>query len=209
MVSIQSEGQRLLIESRQSLGKIAKACGVSKGTASRWKKGTTNPRDENRQDLLREYGIPLDSWDAPLADGVCVEVPEPNKGGRPSRNEESRKHAPATPPSNAWPSREPSAGSPYPPPPPPDAPQLDHIRHSLLCIRQDLLNPELSPTARSKVRNDESRLVTLVLRLEREIEMAEDRYVREHRAFREHTKKILSALKPFPRAARAVIEALE
>lgn len=174
-----TEGQRQLVATGLSLAKIAARIGVGRGTIARWKSGAVKPKDENRTALRDEFGIPLDAWDDP----------------------KPAKPAPAAPSGPPAPD--------YPPRPPMNAPQLEHVRWSLECVRIDLTQPGWSPTARSKLRNDEDRKVALVLKLEREREMAEDRYVREHPAFKRHCERIRRALRPYPEAAKAVAKALK
>lgn len=165
--------------------KLAEIAGVGRATASRWQLGKAKPSDARRKKIKDVLGIDFEDWE---------------KFDTPKKKSAVKKEIQKI---------EAEESGYYPAQPPIDAPQLDHIRHSLLCIRRDLMDPELSPVARSKVRNDESKLVNLVLKLENELELKEDRIVREHAAFKAHCKKILIALAPFPKALKAVAEVLD
>ncbi len=95
----------------------------------------------------------------------------------------------------------------------PQAPEVDagvraNLLYALACIRADMRSPNLTAASRSKLRTDETRTLTLIARLEQAEELREDRYVRDHPAFRAHVTRIVNALRPYPDAAKAVAEAL-
>ncbi len=174
-----TEGRAQLESLDASLRDIAAAAGVSRSTARRWRIGEKVPSPEERQKLRKVFGIPVGAWDS--AEG---------RGER-----------------EAAPSQEPAAG-PYPPRPAGDASTLEHARYLLQCIRVDLVHPDLTITARSKLRSDEARTLGLIAKLERDVELAEARYVQDHPEWRRLKQEILDALKKHPAAAKAVAEAI-
>jgi len=207
-----NDGQRLLVETGASLGKIAGAAGCSKGTAQRWKRGETIPRLEARLAMRDAFGIDPDAWDTELPRGFAIKVPPRNKAGRPRAvkpaAELDAKPKPKPKKAAPKPARAPREIPPYPDAPEAGAGTVVDVRYLLVCIRHDLQHRELTAGARSKLRSDEARTIALVAKIEREEELKEDRYVRNHPAFREHCDRILGALKPYPEAAQAVIDAM-
>jgi len=226
----------LLVETGASLAKIAVAAGASKPTARRWKSGAATPRAEARRKLRDAFGIDPESWDTALPRGFQIDAPPPNRPGRPRkraavepakptpRGGRPRKAAAAAEPAKA-PSTKRAAAElerapakstpaprreipPYPDPPAEGAGTVEDVRYLLVCIRHDLRFRDLTAAARSKLRSDEARTIALVAKLEAAEELKEDRYVRNHPAFRAHCDRILAALKPYPDAACAVSEAL-
>lgn len=207
----------MLIARNLSLAEIAKVSGVSRPTVSKWKKATGLPSNEARQLLERNLGIPSHVWDEALAPGEVLQSDIHKVGHR---------TAPVAPRrTNAQPSRQPAPVVSQPPatygdpvkvkpfPPYPDAPldptTLEEVRHSLACIRHDLVHRDYTSVARSKVRADEIRTLGIIHKLEIANEMKEDRYVTSHPAWRKVRKCITTALEPFPDAASAVLVALQ
>jgi transcriptional regulator with XRE-family HTH domain len=58
-----NQGSVLLRRTHKPQRAIARKCGVSQGTVSKWMSGEVKPEYENRKTLLELYGIPLDAWD--------------------------------------------------------------------------------------------------------------------------------------------------
>lgn len=220
-----NNGQRALVESGRSFRELARLAGVSTPVIMRWKRGEAIPQRREREALLDALGIDVEAWE--LDDGVDAVIPETNRGGRPKAV--TNKPAPQPmPPRRADPiPRTVRAASPtpraasssldvepedfprYPSPPPTDAPSIAAARHALACIRHDLTHRrDLSLPSLSKLRGDEARALALVAKLEREGELTEARFVKDHPAFREHCARILEALRPYPDASRAVVAAL-
>ena len=206
-----NNGQRLLVETGESLTKIARACRAGTATVRGWKSGVNLPRMRARKALYKAYGIHPNEWEVALPAGFQIKEPPPNKPGRPRKvkadGEPKPKSAPAPTPAPKVQAPIPRRVPPYPPEPK-NATTLQRVEHSLSCIAHDLRHGELTIAARSKLRSDEARTITLLSKLEREHELSEDRYVKNHPAFKAHCKKVLEALKPFPDAAQAVIDAL-
>jgi transcriptional regulator with XRE-family HTH domain len=198
-VRLQNEGQRLLVLSGLSLHNLAKACEVTSAAVVKWRKGTGLPRPMQRAKLFELYEIPIDSWLQPPnsqsdaivynASGATPEI------DRPDRERYTGKEAVEIPP--------------YPDAPHEDATTLEHMKHLLACIRHDKEHLKLTQAATSKLRADEQRALTLIARLEAQAEMQEDRFVRSHPEWKRLRDIILRALKPYPDASRAVLEAIE
>lgn len=96
----------------------------------------------------------------------------------------------------------------YPERPELDAEESEQIRHMIECIRIDMTAPGLNMSNRTRLRAEEAKQLQVMLRLRREEEMREERYVRDHPAFDSLCKKILKALEPHPEASQAVLDAL-
>ena len=216
-----NDGQRLLIACGDSLAKIAAHAGTSKSQAHAWKHGTKLPPEGNREALFEAYGIALSAWDCALPD-IVVTAPA-KKAGRPTRAQAAAKKA--NPPTNhkspdpdLAPKRktfsqpqhgeEPTPVPPYPARPTEDASAVANVQYQLDCIRHDLEHEPLSVAGKSKLRADESRAMTMLLKFKKEEEMAEDRFVRDHPAWQRFTEKILAALAPHTEASKAVLAAL-
>lgn len=198
-----NNGQRLAVEAAISLGELANACGVSRPTAQRWKRGESVPREVHRISIQTAFGIGVEDWDAPLPADFEITVPPPKRTGRPKKTakRQSKKLKPTPPPSSY-------KILPYPEAPDADAPIVENLRYSLACIRHDLEHRNPTTAARSKLRSDEARTLGLIAKLQREEELSEDRYVKQHPAFKAHCKRIVEAVKPCPDCARKVSDAL-
>ena len=59
---LRSEGQRLLLEQRDSLSTIGRAVGATKQAVGLWRAGTNVPDDARRRALETHYGIPFAAW---------------------------------------------------------------------------------------------------------------------------------------------------
>lgn len=194
-----NNGQRELALTGAKIGEIAHVAGVSLPTASRWRHGKKLPAHAKRIALKRAFGIALDAWEKD--DGTEISPPKSRRTAKEIAAEEEIDHA-----RTAMIER---ANFPPYPPAPTSASPIESARYSLACIRHDLTHQhDLSIPSRSKLRADEARAVTLLARLERDAELTEARFVREHPEFRAHCKRVLEALRPFPAAAKAVLAAL-
>ena len=69
-------GAVALRERGLSLGDIARAGGVSRTAAGKWRDGTAVPGDRARDNLRREFGIAVEAWDSAPA----VSAPAPTLG---------------------------------------------------------------------------------------------------------------------------------
>lgn len=178
-----NEGARALAATNETLAVIARACKVSRSAVSRWKRGLSVPVDDARKRLHKAFDIAPDAWG------------EARSHGTPSHKKSAKKRG------------SPSAAD-YPEPPADDVSIVDHVRYSLKCLRHELRFGELTPSSQAKLRSDEARTLGLIAKLQREEELSQDRYVKNHPAFREHCDRILAVLKPYPKASRAVVEAM-
>lgn len=75
---------------------------------------------------------------------------------------------------------------------------------AMLRVMQRDRQRDLVPSERSKLADAEARLIALRARLEEQVELSEDRYVRDHPAWKRFCDLVLEALEPYPDAARAV-----
>lgn len=195
-----NEGQRLLNISGLSLHKLANACEVTSASVVKWRSGKGLPRPAQRAKLFDLLEIPIDAWLLPPnapADSVVY-----NASGAVAETADR-------------PDRRPYSGNgdeeipPYPEPPDEEASTLEHMKHLIACIRHDKEHRKLTAAAISKLRADEQRALTLIAKLESMAEMQEDRFVTQHPKWKRLRDVILRALRPFPEAARAVVEAIE
>jgi hypothetical protein len=81
-------------------------------------------------------------------------------------------------------------------------------KQQLLEVRQELEATDLTDAARAKLRDTAAKLLALRSRLENAREMQEDRVIREHSGWQKVKADIITALTPFPEAAKAVAKAL-
>lgn len=193
-----NRGQQLLISTGLSLSKIANGLSCSAPTVSGWRNGETLPQKRYRKKLEAVYAIPRASWDQP-PDNVAPPIDEEPGEAPPMMTPAQATDAPIQPAQTQ-------------PPPYPPAPEtgntLDNARHSLACLRHDLKHRPMTASARSKVRADEMRAITLIAKLEEREELSEARYVDKHPRWVELRARILAALEPFPEAAKAVLDAI-
>jgi transcriptional regulator with XRE-family HTH domain len=78
----------------------------------------------------------------------------------------------------------------------------------LAVLRRDRVQVGLAPSDRVRLSDAEARVLALRARLEQAQELAEDRYVYEHPAWRRLKRAIVDALEPHPAAALAVRDAI-
>jgi len=208
---IVNDGQRALVALETSLDAIGDAGGATKTAAHRWRNGTGKPRANAREKMQAALGIDVEAWDRDTGESGATKKRSKRKAGSPRPAKTPKKRtASRTSSGTSKPARGVvvDAVAPYPTAPPVDASPIVAVRHTLACIRHDMQRRDLAIASISKLRADESRSLTLLSKLERENEMTEARYVREHPEFRAHCRRILEALKPYPKAAQAVAAAL-
>lgn len=85
---------------------------------------------------------------------------------------------------------------------------LDDCIQLLKTIQRDAARDGLLASDRVRLVDAEARILNLRHRLETAAELSEDRYVRDHPAFRRFCDLVLEALEPHPVAAKAVHEAI-
>jgi len=178
---LRSEGQRMLLHVEGTLTAIANEIGArSPQSVLDWKHGKRVPAPEARARMQAVFGIPIAAWSM-MPKTVVLDA-----------------GAPQLPPSMAL--ADPNAPIPS---------TLDSCLRLLATIQRDSCNPHLLAAERVKLVDAEARILKLRADLERNAELTEDRYVRDHPAWHKCKRAIAAALVPFPEAARAVTDALE
>jgi len=200
-----------------SANAIARKVGLAASSVARWRNGETKPKAEVRRMLLTEYGIAVELWENNLPKGSTMKLPKLARGTKTpaqiaqieKENAEARaaseEHDDVTKPKK----RAAKPKNPYPVAPPDGAPIIEHMRYSLKCVRVDLRKPDATASEKSKLRADEARTLNYLAKMEREEELREDKYVKNHPYFLAHCEKILRALRPFPKASKAVVKVLK
>lgn len=90
------------------------------------------------------------------------------------------------------------------------APELmAHCVELLSALRADRREPGIGAAVRLRIAATEARLLQIRQQFEAKAELAEDRYVREHPAWRRARALVVDALRDHPAAAKAVVRALE
>lgn len=194
---IRSEGQARFLQVTGSLRAIAEQLGVrSPQSVADWRIGRRQPTPGARAKIEALYNIPKHAWHVlpgsrldgdpagapviPLVPGGFVGAPAPDAGSGPD------------PDLIAAPS--PSS--------------LEDCLALLAVLRKDRQREGLLPADRIRLTDAEGRILSLRARLEQANELAEDRYVRDHPAFRRFCNLVIEALEPHPAAAKAVQEAI-
>lgn len=190
---IKSEGQRILLDVRDSTADVARAVNVSPGLVSDWRNGRKAPGFEMKQRLKNAYGILPVAWSvrpgSPVQSVAPVVEPEPVVG--PERTSETTQVTLDTAVIRG--------GTPS---------TLEDCLALLAVLRRDRGQQGLSPADRLRLTDAETRLLALRARLEAAQELAEDRYVHQHPGWQKLKRCIIGALEPFPEAAQAVLTAL-
>jgi hypothetical protein len=177
-----NEGQRLLRKAaqRSSLASIARAVGCkSRENCRCWLQGTKTPNPASRSKLEHAFGIPPSAWE---------QLPI----GHPARPTETPCVQDAAVKLN-WT----STGS-----------ALDDCLALLADLRSYRKQPGLLLKDRLRYTDCETRILALRARLERDVELSEDRYVREHPAWRRLQDKILDVIRPHPEIMQKLVDAL-
>jgi hypothetical protein len=177
---IRTEGQRLLLNQRGSLGDIATRLGegVSRQSVLDWRNGDSMPQYGSRARMQTELGIPVETWgQRPHPDFDVPDMPYVPHD------------APGAPPAGGT--------------------SLQDCMRLLATVRAETMRAGLIPSERIKLVDAEAKLLKLRVELESHAELSEDRYVREHPAWLRVRNAIADALRAHPAAATAVAEALE
>lgn len=184
-----TEGQRQLLEVWGSQRGLAAKVGCGKSVLGYWRRGERMPSDEQKHKLELLFGIPRKAWD--VEPGAKIDPAKWLEEKPPKKIEQQ----PA--------SQEPLLSS--------RAKGMDTLTITKMQI-DDLLDaldePKLTEAASAKLRDTLTKALALRTRLERDQELLEDRFVREHPKWLELKGAILAALRPFPDATKAVIEAI-
>lgn len=86
---------------------------------------------------------------------------------------------------------------------------LAHCLELLAAVRDERRNPNTPAPHRVKLAAAEAKILEMRHKLESLAQLSEDRWVREHPAFKRHVVLIVDALREHPQAAVAVMHALE
>jgi len=177
-----TEGQRLFLEIKGEEFELAEKIGCGAAAVGHWRRGRRIPGKTYRHKLELLFGIPQRAWDV---------VP----GAKIPSEKTSEKKASSGPSSSSRTSS--------------DEDTLEITKAQIASILTELDDDNLTDGATSKLRDTLAKLLALRARMERDQEMLEDRAVREHPEWLKVKSAILNALKPFPKASAAVIEALK
>lgn len=201
---IRSEGQRLLTATDASISEIAAACGVSRQTAIDWRLGRKSPTAPHRASLWNAYQIPAHAWGR-LPVGVAAAAGDadelaPAGNGHTRAPGNGHAHADNGHAGNGHAVDAATASSPN---------SLDETAALLGQIRRQLGEPDLLPSDRVRITDSYTRTLALQARLQREVELTEDRIIREHPTWRRIRAEIARVLSRYPQVAAEVCEALE
>lgn len=188
MTEIKTEGQRLFCEVSGTERGLALKVGCGKSLIGYWRRGQRMPSDEQKHKLELLFGIPQRAWDVPPG----TKLDEPVVGKKESKVE-SKTESKAESTLSSQVSK---------------SDTLSITKAQIDEIVESLNDNNLTNTARSKLRDTLTKLLALQGRLERDQELREDRYVREHPRWLALKKRIVSALEPYPQAAKAVLAAI-
>ena len=177
-----NEGQRLLRKAvrRSSLASIARAVGCkSRENCRSWLLGAKTPNSASRTKLERAFGIPPAAW---------AQLPI----GHPAR-----RHQHIGGSDTAVEAHSTSNGS-----------TLDDCLALLADMRSYRQRAGLLPADQVRYMDCETRILALRARLERDVELSEDRYVREHPAWRRLRDAILVIVRPHPEIMKQLVDAM-
>jgi transcriptional regulator with XRE-family HTH domain len=173
-----TEGQRLLRRVRGSLAQLAKQVGAkSPQSVNDWKRGDKTPNVDARKRIEAAWGIPATAWSTQVSTPAAV-----------------------------------AAVSEAPPPAPPandnkSITPLQNCMQLLDAYREARAQPNLVPAERVRLADAEGRMLALRMKLEREAELSEDRFVRKHPGWKRTRGLIVKALAKHP-AALAELKAV-
>jgi hypothetical protein len=197
-----------------SVGIIKDKIGVNAETIGKWKHGTTVPTPAHKAKLEQCFRIPVGDWDVPpkkpIYNGTMrkgeTEAPEVVEV-QPTLAEKLRSGDPLEDETKDTPSR---ASEPKPKlAKAPLGNTIDEINRQIQSIREDLAAGNRLPSEISRLRDAERAALALRAKLEKERELLEDRVVRDHPAWKRLQTQILAALRPYPAASKAVLDAIE
>jgi len=182
LIQPETEGQRLFCLVEGTEVELADKIACASALIGHWRRGRRTPSEKQRHRLELLFGIPRRAWDI----GPGLPVPE--------RKQPTKEATEDTEPASV--SR---------------AKDLDTLAITNMQIDEilDALdNENITDTAQARLRDTLSKSLALRTRLERDRELLEDRIVREHPSWLKLKKDILSALREYPEATKAVIRAI-
>jgi hypothetical protein len=193
-VTIRTEGQRQLLACGATAANIARACEVAPVTVTDWRHGYRIPGPEARRVLFETIGIDPRDW-ARVPVGPAPMTPPQGPGVACDPNvtfTDPGSVAPPAPPADIppLPPPLPSVIPPTPTPTPTNggtngnghaAPSsLANTAALLASIQAQLDQPDLLPGDRVRITDSYTRTLALQARLQRDVDLLEDRIVREH-----------------------------
>lgn len=187
MAELKTEGQRLICEVEGTERALATKIGCGKSMVGHWRRGERMPSDEQKHRLELLFGIPRRAWDvAPGTDLTHItewrDPTKPKEPKEPSKQNGQNKQ--------------------------PVTDTLGITKAQVQAIVESLDNPGLTDASKAKLRDTLAKVLALQSRLERDQELREDRYVREHPRWVALKQRIVRALEPYPQATKAVLEAI-
>lgn len=206
MAEPRTEGQRLLRELPDSLRVIAEKLGCSKPLVSQWRSGKKEPGSRFIKALHAEYEIPIDAWQRRA--GSAAETSGSAAETSAAAAEAHEVNYPKIPDSSPEPKPEPAPRpkrrrSKKPPQ------TLEHINELLEEVMSERALPDVDHRTRAKLIDQESKLIAIKARLERDQELLEDRVIRKHPTWVKARSALLRVLQPHPKIIEEVIDALE
>lgn len=180
---VRSEGQRLLLAVDATLDEIQNACGASRPSVVDWRFGRATPNTSSRAALWNAYEIPAPSWN---------QLPV---GMRPANGHTAPAITPAPAP--------PTNGHTGPPS------SIDETAALLGQIRRQLEATDILPSDRARITDTYTKTLALQHRLQREVDMTEDRIIREHPTWQRIRAELARVLARYPAIADEVCAALD
>jgi hypothetical protein len=197
-VVIRSEGQRLLLAVKATLTELQNACGASRQTVIDWRFGRATPNPAGRAALWNAYEIPAPSWGR-LPSGMRPDPPLDPPATLPAPAATPAPAAPAAPTNgHAVPAAVVSAPS-----------SLDETAALLGQIRRQLEATDILPSDRVRITDSYTRTLALQHRLQREVDLTEDRIIREHPTWQRIRTELARVLARYPAIADEVCAALD
>lgn len=174
---------------------------------SRWRMGHSIPSSKCRLALEQVFGIPEEAWKMPLDEGEEMPAVPRMKTGKHAKGKPKPRpaHLQMLPPPPTSPKPEPE--EPEYEEDDPDLTPMQSVERSLREVRAELKAQE-NPMEKNKLRVNESRLMNLLFRMQKEEELSEERYVKAHPEFKRLVEQIKQALTPYPEALDAVVRAI-
>ncbi len=200
-IVLRSEGQRLLLEVEGTIKEIGTSCGVSHQTVIDWRFGRRVPGPPARAALWNAYEIPAAAWGRlpagmQRAPAPVIEVTGDGAGfGQPVIGTNGNGHGNG----HASPAAE-LASAPS---------SLNETAQLLAAIRAQLAERDLLPADRTRITDTYTKTLALQHRLQRDVDLTEDRIIREHPTWQRIRAELARVLARHPQAASEVCDALE
>jgi len=179
LIQPETEGQRLFCLVEGTEVELADKIACASALIGHWRRGRRMPSDKQKKRLELLFGIPRRAWD--IGPGATIEPKEK----KPERSETLEAPSRST-----------------------EMDTLAITNMQIDEILESLEDESITDSAKAKLRDTLAKALALRTRLERDRELLEDRVIREHPGWVKLKKSILTALKPYPEATKAVIQAI-